>query len=118
MKFVVHFVADVHQPLHVGYAHDRGGNDVAVDFFRQPTNLHRVWDTLILYRDKASGKRLKPYAARLASGISKQDSQRWLKVGNAEGWTNEARQYLDSPCYNLPRDRKLGDEYQRAVCRW
>jgi hypothetical protein len=44
LKFLVHFVADVHQPLHVGLGCDRGGNDVQVEWFGEIANLHSVWD--------------------------------------------------------------------------
>lgn len=55
LKFVVHFVGDVHQPMHAGYAHDRGGNNTQIN---QPdgtrdgrgTNLHSLWDSG-LFRD-------------------------------------------------------------------
>lgn len=45
LKYLVHFVADVHQPLHVGYADDRGGNKYSVRVFERGTNLHALWDT-------------------------------------------------------------------------
>ncbi|KGM57314.1 endonuclease [Lysobacter arseniciresistens ZS79] len=49
LKFVVHFVGDVHQPMHAGYGHDKGGNDVQL---RMPDgrggNLHRLWDSGLL----------------------------------------------------------------------
>ncbi|MGH8126595.1 MAG: S1/P1 nuclease, partial [Rhodanobacteraceae bacterium] len=48
LVFVVHFVADVHQPLHADYRHDAGGNDFQVRWHGQGTNLHRVWDSLML----------------------------------------------------------------------
>jgi hypothetical protein len=48
LKFLVHFIGDVHQPLHAGYAVDRGGNDFQISFQRLGWNLHSVWDTLIL----------------------------------------------------------------------
>ncbi|NIR27784.1 MAG: S1/P1 nuclease [Gammaproteobacteria bacterium] len=44
LKFLVHLVADVHQPLHVGRPDDRGGTDLRVSWFGRPTNLHAVWD--------------------------------------------------------------------------
>ena len=43
LKWLVHFVADLHQPLHA-IADDRGGNDVILQFFARQTNLHRLWD--------------------------------------------------------------------------
>ncbi len=44
LKYLVHFVADVHQPLHAGYADDKGGNKFQVQAFGHGSNLHRVWD--------------------------------------------------------------------------
>ena len=48
LKLLVHFVADIHQPMHVGRADDRGGNLVQVRWFGTPTNLHTVWDSYLL----------------------------------------------------------------------
>ena len=45
LKYVVHFVGDVHQPLHAGYADDKGGNTYQVQFAGRGTNLHSVWDS-------------------------------------------------------------------------
>jgi hypothetical protein len=45
LKYIVHLVADVHQPLHAGYADDRGGNTYQVQAFGRGTNLHALWDT-------------------------------------------------------------------------
>ena len=50
LRFLAHFVADVHQPLHVGRADDRGGNDIAVSVAGKRSNLHRVWDAEVLLR--------------------------------------------------------------------
>jgi hypothetical protein len=48
LKYVVHFVADVHQPLHAGFADDKGGNAYQVQAFGRGTNLHAVWDTALI----------------------------------------------------------------------
>lgn len=48
LKFLVHFVGDVHQPMHMGHLSDRGGNGVKVKFFNRDRNLHGVWDSDIL----------------------------------------------------------------------
>jgi hypothetical protein len=49
LRFVVHFVVDVHQPLHVGRASDHGGNDVEVRAGnKSPVSLHHFWDTEVL----------------------------------------------------------------------
>lgn len=59
LKFVVHFIGDVHQPLHAGFARDRGGNRIQVRLpapFIPPyangnpgSNLHSVWDGGLLH---------------------------------------------------------------------
>lgn len=48
LLFYSHFIADLHQPLHVSYADDQGGNKTALYYFGQPANLHGVWDTAML----------------------------------------------------------------------
>jgi hypothetical protein len=48
LAFVVHFVADVHQPLHADYRHDAGGNDFQVRWHGEGTSLHRIWDSTML----------------------------------------------------------------------
>jgi len=45
LKFLIHLVGDLHQPLHVGRGEDKGGNDIQVQWFGQGSNLHRVWDS-------------------------------------------------------------------------
>lgn len=47
-RFLVHLIGDIHQPLHVGKAEDRGGNDVMVTFHGRETNLHALWDTYLI----------------------------------------------------------------------
>lgn len=53
LKFVVHFVGDVHQPLHAGFGHDKGGNTVQITMPNgtrdgEGSNLHRLWDSGLL----------------------------------------------------------------------
>ncbi|MCE7033547.1 S1/P1 nuclease [Lysobacter sp. GX 14042] len=62
LKFVVHFVGDVHQPLHAGYAHDKGGNTVQVNLDGKGSNLHRLWDSGLL---NTAGLDDEAYLARL-----------------------------------------------------
>lgn len=45
LKFLVHFVGDIHQPLHCGFTSDRGGNSIKVHFKSHSTNLHSLWDS-------------------------------------------------------------------------
>jgi hypothetical protein len=54
LRFIVHIVGDLHQPLHAGNGRDRGGNDVKVTFFWEASNLHRVWDSGLIERRQLS----------------------------------------------------------------
>ncbi|MFY0629138.1 MAG: S1/P1 nuclease [Flavobacteriaceae bacterium] len=54
LAFLVHFIGDVHQPMHVGKNNDFGGNKISVLFFSEKTNLHTVWDTGIIEKEGLS----------------------------------------------------------------
>lgn len=54
LRFTVHIIGDLHQPLHVGNGADRGGNDVRVSFFGDRTSLHAVWDSGLIDRRQLS----------------------------------------------------------------
>lgn len=66
LRFVVHFVVDVHQPLHVGRTEDRGGNMVDVRYGDTIVNLHRFWDTDVIELRNLSPRR---YARALAPRV-------------------------------------------------
>lgn len=48
LKLLIHFIGDIHQPLHHGNESDLGGNRVKVSWFNEATNLHSVWDSKML----------------------------------------------------------------------
>ena len=52
--WLCHLVADLHQPMHAGFADDRGGNNVEVIFEDEPMNLHHFWDTALINRQACS----------------------------------------------------------------
>jgi hypothetical protein len=54
LAFLIHFIGDIHQPLHVGKNRDQGGNKIKVLFFSEESNLHRVWDTDIIEKENLS----------------------------------------------------------------
>lgn len=45
LKLLIHFMGDLHQPLHLGRAEDKGGNTIGLSWFGDRSNLHRVWDS-------------------------------------------------------------------------
>lgn len=48
LKLLIHFVGDMHCPMHAGRVGDRGGNDFIVNFRGEESNLHRLWDSQIV----------------------------------------------------------------------
>jgi len=91
LKFVVHFVGDIHQPMHAAKEAE-GGNDVHVRFLSSDRcgpydcNLHGVWDTsLILHAGLKPGD----YAERLEELI-KSDHLAGQDGGTPEQWANES----------------------------
>lgn len=49
LRFAIHIVQDLHQPLHVGNGKDRGGNSIKLKVHGKNSNLHRLWDSQVLY---------------------------------------------------------------------
>ena len=62
-----------HQPLHIGRAKDRGGNEIGVRWFDEFTNLHSVWDDKMIDSTKLSFTEL----AHFADTASKEDIKKW-----------------------------------------
>lgn len=75
LRFAVHIIGDLHQPLHAGNGTDRGGNDVKVSFFREDSNLHRVWDSGLIDRKDLS---FSEWSEWLGNKISDAQAQEWM----------------------------------------
>lgn len=111
LKLLVHFIGDIHQPLHVSYAKDRGGNSIDVTAFGKKSNLHRVWDTdLIKHRMKGGWPIL---AADLRQAITEQDRTAWEAATDPATWANESLAITRSLYEHLPSDAGVGEEYYR-----
>jgi len=54
LRLLIHLVGDVHQPLHVSPEGTSGGNDIKLQWFGQPSNLHRVWDSDLIEEQQLS----------------------------------------------------------------
>ena len=57
LRFVVHLVGDIHQPLHAGHRKDRGGNEIHVKFQGRKVRLHKLWDTSLIKSELEKGVR-------------------------------------------------------------
>jgi hypothetical protein len=109
LRFVVHLVGDLHQPLHNGKCCDKGGNDVKVTWFGKPTNLHVVWDSQIVDEEQLSFTEL---AAKLERHIANDDVIRWWDI-NPRDWMSESAQIRDT-LYPPPAKPKKGQKAKKG----
>lgn len=89
LKIIFHLVGDIHQPLHNGYANDKGGNSVDVDFAGQQSNLHKVWDSGIIEKGKINLSDCLKMANELGLKEGKE-----LQDVNVTKWMLESRELL------------------------
>lgn len=93
LKFLAHFVGDVHQPLHVSYAKDRGGNTIRGKFLGHPTNMHEVWDSDLIRSYDIVWYSL---ADQLQTGVTDYQRQTWTASSPLD-WANESLAITLSP---------------------
>ena len=84
LKMLVHFVGDLHQPMHIGQKEDKGGDSVKVQWFGKGTNLHAVWDTKMIEYWNMSYLEL----AESAQDLSKKQIKA-IEVGTLVDWVDE-----------------------------
>ena len=119
LAFLIHFVGDLHNPLHAGDRADRGGNDLRLNYGRigGRTNLHSVWDGYLAERAITTPP---PGPAGLLSGLSREDKAR-MRAGTVTDWAREnwavSRDVayttaLGDPCGPLPETRPVITEAQ------
>lgn len=88
LYFLIHFVADVHQPLHVGRRDDRGGNRVDVIADRRKTSLHAYWDRGV-FGDELDN----PVAAAARLAVRYQGSVASWQASAPLDWAGESLSY-------------------------
>ncbi|SPT20612.1 unnamed protein product [Triticum aestivum] len=73
LLFLSHFMGDIHQPMHVGFTSDMGGNSVNLRWFKHKSNLHHVWDREIILTVLAEryGKDMAAFRKDLQHNITK-----------------------------------------------
>lgn len=89
LKVLFHLMGDLHNPLHVGYGSDRGGNDVKVVFNEKSYSLHRIWDTEIIETNPNTRNDL----LQKLNTTKKRKLKRIAK-GNAQAWFLDSRAAL------------------------
>ena len=89
IKVLFHLVGDISQPLHCGYPEDKGGNTIHVSFLGKKVNLHRVWDSEIIYYKKINTE----ICEAAYSGINTAEIKKIQKI-DVMSWVNDSRSLL------------------------
>lgn len=96
LKFIIHFIGDIHQPLHTGRVEDNGGNKIDVKWLGFDLSLHQVWDSQIialghknLFAKGSKTEQVKAYADLLEAKFkaSNMPDENKLKY---DDWLNES----------------------------
>ncbi len=106
LKLLIHFMGDLHQPLHVGHGEDRGGNDIKLKWFNKPTNLHRVWDSNMIDSYNMSYTELAKNADKLSKAQVKA-----LQKGSLLEWVYESQALAKKVYTTAKKGDKLSYRY-------
>lgn len=108
LKFLTHYVGDLHQPLHVGNKADKGGNSINVMLFSRKSNLHAVWDDAFI---RQRGMEYDIYAAKLAAALKPETEKAYLLRMDPVAWATESHALAESHAYRNAQGEviKAGD---------
>lgn len=106
LRFIVHLVGDLQQPLHAGYDTDEGGNQVKVTFLGKPTNLHAVWDSGLVDEEQLSYSEMADW---LGARITASDAKAWGST-DPQVWIAESAALRDK-VYPAPGETGLSYRY-------
>lgn len=109
LKFMVHTMGDLHQPLHVGLAEDRGGNSVRLKWFKTETNLHALWDENIVDFEQLSYTEYANYLNHFTAQEKKD-----LVKGTFIDWARESQE-LRGLVYDTGGSENVGYEYHHKI---
>jgi hypothetical protein len=87
LKMLFHLIGDLHQPLHCGYASDKGGNDIKMGFNGKSANLHSIWDSRIIELKLAE---VQKGVSDLCKQLTPEDIKKYEKIDVLQ-WYNESR---------------------------
>ncbi|MEO6151436.1 MAG: S1/P1 nuclease, partial [Mucilaginibacter sp.] len=106
LKLLIHLVEDVHQPFHTGHASDKGGNDIKLLWFNNPTNLHSLWDSQLIDFQQLS---YTEYTASI-NHTTVAERAKWQKAQVSE-WIYESHTLAEKLYAQVQPDDKLSYKY-------
>lgn len=120
LRYIVHFIGDMHQPLHT-FGEARGGNDIPVTFDVRgavcrsgcpvvQTNLHSVWDTLLIERTVYAWG---TYVDRIEGGWMRTADAEAIRGGNSVAWAEQSHAAAQRIVARVPENGVLDEAYYR-----
>ncbi|MHA7832259.1 MAG: S1/P1 nuclease [Flagellimonas sp.] len=106
LKMLIHFVGDLHQPMHASRAEDKGGNNIQVQWFGEGSNLHRVWDKNLI---ESYGMTYSELAAELIDVDRKE--RKAIQEGTIYDWVDESHKICAKLYDSVEIGEKLGYRY-------
>ncbi|UJH92406.1 S1/P1 nuclease [Antarcticibacterium sp. 1MA-6-2] len=106
LKMLVHFIGDLHQPLHTGRGEDKGGNDIQVRWFNDGTNLHSVWDSKMIESYDMSYSELAQNREDLTPSKKKE-----IAAGSFDDWMYESKELSKKVYESAEIGEKLSYRY-------
>lgn len=106
LKLLVHFVGDLHQPMHAGRGEDKGGNDIQVRWFGDGSNLHRVWDSEMINDFDMSYTEL-----AYNTDVLTKKQIRDIQKGSVLDWMYESKELANKVYDSVESGEKLGYQY-------
>ena len=106
LKLLIHFIGDLHQPMHIGRYEDRGGNRIYVKWFGRNSNLHRVWDS-----DMINGYNMS-YSELAENLPTPEKLEIEFERDDLIDWVNEVHSYTRKIYNDVSVNDNLGYEYQ------
>jgi len=124
LRYLIHFLGDITQPLHAVDNHDRGGNCTSIQFFAEekPQNLHAIWDYQLIARDPDTNKTTQP---RSAQALDENFSSHWADWGESKtdilAWAWASHKLAETPTYSelkppIPTEAATAGPADREGC--
>jgi len=134
LRFILHILSDLHQPLHAGRSEDRGGNDIKLNWFGKDTNLHAVWDSGMIssahsenFAGKPENERVSWYANYLENKFGEKadpcsaDLLSWFNTSLAlrqvsySGYENDNDSYMEASLPTLEKQLLAAGKHMACV---
>lgn len=107
LKLLVHFIGDLHQPMHLAKKEDKGGNKIKIKWFGKSSNLHRLWDSDMINSSQFSYTELAQNLPLITPKALEQ-----MKSSSLSFWISETHELTKKVYQELPKKPNLGYKYQ------